>query len=134
MRTIQQSLDGFTDKYARLQTFRNVIQQLRNDGHVINEDTIDEVLIVFEEKINQGNLSKLRINMPMKPCPNCDTVMRLFPLDFETEEGHKSIWRCTSCIGCKQKDKNDESNPEDYCTYEEKITKSYEEIMAEFNK
>jgi len=104
-----------------IQTFNNIILTLRIDGH----QTQDAMTWIEGFDTRRKQISEL-----MPRCPNCGALLRLFSLDFEID-GYKSIWRCSSCIGCKERDRNDETDPNKYCTYEKKNKKSYEQIMDE---
>ena len=79
-------------------------------------------------KVDRGFMVK------SKECPECGARLMLFPVETENENNYKSVWRCSSCIGCKEKDRQDETDPNERCTYEEFSTKTIEEHIRENNK
>jgi hypothetical protein len=130
-RTIDKSLAAFA--FKDLQTFKNIIMTLRIDGH-----TIDKALEHINEKVPVSTpISKKKsaqLKKILKKCPNCGSRLALFPVEQWNIDGNKSVWRCTSCIGCKGEDRYDETDPNERCTYERFSQKSVEEHIEEFEK
>ena len=67
-----------------------------------------------------------------RKCPECGAVLRLFSVE-ENENDYKSVWRCSSCIGCKKQDRDDETDPNERCTYERFSYKAPELYIQEHN-
>ena len=65
-------------------------------------------------------------------CPECSAELKLFSVE-ENENDYKSVWRCSSCIGCKKQDRDDETDPNERCTYERFSTTMPELYIQEHN-
>ena len=126
--------------FGQHQDFVNLIITLKNGGI-----SIDEFVEFVEQKkskaaaINRSVNSmtpeqQQQIQALARKCPNCDNVLSLFPVEQENESGWESVWRCSSCIGCKEKDKQDETDPNERCTFEEFSTRPFQEILKEHNE
>ena len=128
-RSIKKSLGAFSDR--DLQTFRNIVLTLRNDGN-----DIDEALDFIEAGKNRlvSKKQQEQINDLTKKCPNCGSLLRLFTIEQENSEGYKSVWRCSSCIGCKGEDEFDETDPNKRCTYEKFSYHRVEEYEKKYNE
>jgi len=120
----------------QLQEFSNMILTLKYFNI-----SVDEFMAYVELKKKEGSkevtvsLKQMeQIKKLTDICPNCGSALTLFKIDQENAEGNKSVWRCSSCIGCKEKDRLDETNPNDRCTYERFTKRVYEEYVEEYNK
>jgi len=128
-RSIRKSLGAFSEK--DLQTFRNIVLTLRNDGYDIDTaiDFIESGKNRLVSKKQQEQIDKLT-----KKCPNCGSLLRLFAIEQENPSGYKSVWRCSSCIGCKEEDRSDETDPNERCTYEKFSYELVEEYEEKYHK
>jgi len=120
-RPIDKTLDGFT--VADLQTFRNITLTARLDRH-----SIDDVIDYIDKNINSLHYAKRR---PQTGCPNCGRPLRLSLITRDNPSNYKSVLRCSSMIGCAERDRIDETDPDEWCTYEKFSTHGFPEDLKE---
>jgi hypothetical protein len=138
-RPIGMTLGAFDPK-RDLQVFRNIIQALSIDGYTV-EEAIEYIDMVFDS-IYDPSLNMLTkeqreymIDKYSILCPKCNSPMALFDTP-NNNKGHKGVWRCVrgwGCIGCSDKQKFDNVDPDTLCGYEEFVGITGAQFKKEYN-
>jgi len=108
-RTIDKSLAAF--KLKDLEVFVNIVETLSMDGNSVK--TAVEYI--------KDSANRIVSDLPtVDVCPMCGKAELItYIIERKSENNWSRVRRCSSSIGCKKNDRNDERDSNDFCTYEE---------------